>query len=133
MRASCQQSLHNIPLHIGQAEIAPLKAIRELRMIPAEKMEDRRLQIVDMHRIDGGLEAQLIAGAMDVAPLHPAAAHPDGIAVGEVIAAEELMLTPATKEVLAITALDGKPVGSGRPGPVFAKLPAAYQAAKAGV
>ena len=51
----------------------------------------------------------------------------------EVQAADELMLTSATKEVLAITTLDGKPVGSGRPGPVFKELHAAYPAAKAGV
>jgi D-alanine transaminase len=45
--------------------------------------------------------------------------------------ADELMLSSATKEVLAITRLDGEPVGSGRPGPVFARLHAAYQRAKA--
>ncbi len=49
----------------------------------------------------------------------------------EVQAADELILSSATKEVLAITRLDGQPVGSGRPGPVFRKLLAAYQAAKA--
>jgi D-alanine transaminase len=45
--------------------------------------------------------------------------------------ADELMLSSATKEVLAITRLDGEPVGSGKPGPVFARLHAAYQRAKA--
>ncbi|MDP3170806.1 MAG: D-amino acid aminotransferase [Polaromonas sp.] len=48
----------------------------------------------------------------------------------EVFAADELLLSSATKEVLAITTLDGKPVGSGKPGPVYAKLHAAYQRAK---
>jgi len=48
----------------------------------------------------------------------------------EVQAADELLLSSATREVLAITTLDGKPVGSGRPGPVYARLYAAYQAAK---
>jgi D-alanine transaminase len=48
----------------------------------------------------------------------------------EVFAADELLLSSATKEVLAITTLDGQPVGSGRPGPVYAKLHAAYQRAK---
>ena len=45
--------------------------------------------------------------------------------------AAELILSSATKEVLAITSLDGRPVGSGRPGPVFANLYAAYQQVKA--
>ncbi len=51
----------------------------------------------------------------------------------ELRAAEELMLTSSTKEVLAITSLDGKPVGSGRPGPVFARLHRLYQGYKATV
>ncbi len=49
----------------------------------------------------------------------------------EVLAADELLLSSATKEVLAITLLDGKPVGQGKPGPVCAKLQAGYQQAKA--
>lgn len=49
----------------------------------------------------------------------------------EVLGADELMLSSATKEVLAITRLDGQPVGAGVPGPVFRRLHAAYQQAKA--
>jgi D-alanine transaminase len=53
---------------------------------------------------------------------------------GEVLAADELMLSSATKEVLAVTALDGVSVGHGvgrgKPGPVYARLFAAYQQAK---
>lgn len=49
----------------------------------------------------------------------------------EVLAADELLLTSATKEVLAITELDGKPVGSGKPGPIWKRLHEAYQQAKA--
>ena len=51
----------------------------------------------------------------------------------EVNAASELLLTSSTKEVTPITQLDGKPVGSGKPGPCFAKLHAAYQAFKQSV
>ncbi len=49
----------------------------------------------------------------------------------EVLDADELLLSSATKEVLAVTTLDGKPVGSGVPGPVYAKLFAGCQLAKA--
>lgn len=49
------------------------------------------------------------------------------IAVAEVFAADELLLTSSTKEVLAITQLDGKPVGTGKPGAMFARLHALYQ------
>ena len=48
----------------------------------------------------------------------------------EVLAADELLLSSATKEVLPITLLDGKPVGSGLPGPVYQSLYAGYQNAK---
>lgn len=46
----------------------------------------------------------------------------------EVAAADELLLTAATKEVLPITRYDGRPVGDGTPGPVYARLRAAYDA-----
>lgn len=46
----------------------------------------------------------------------------------EVIQADELMLSSATKEVLPIVLLDGRPVGTGMPGPVFEQLRAGYDA-----
>lgn len=49
----------------------------------------------------------------------------------EVLHADELLLSSATKEVLPITTLDGRPVGAGRPGPVYQALYTAYQEAKA--
>jgi len=45
----------------------------------------------------------------------------------EVRAADEIWLSSSTKEVLAVTTLDGKPVGSGKPGPVFKRMHALYQ------
>jgi D-alanine transaminase len=52
------------------------------------------------------------------------------ISRAEVLAADELLLSSATKEILAITTLDGRPVGSGKTGPIYALLHAAYQRAK---
>jgi D-alanine transaminase len=48
----------------------------------------------------------------------------------EVRGADELWLTSSTKEVLAITLLDGKPVGSGRPGEVFRMMHGEFQTFK---
>jgi D-alanine transaminase len=48
----------------------------------------------------------------------------------EVLDADEVLLTSATKEVLPVTRIDGQPVGDGRPGPVYDQLYAGYQAAK---
>lgn len=48
----------------------------------------------------------------------------------EVLGADEILLSSATKEVLAVTQLDGRPVANGRPGPIYEKLYAGYQRAK---
>ena len=56
------------------------------------------------------------------------------ISEAEVLAADEVLLSSATKEVLPVTRIDGEPVGHGalrgKPGPVYARLYEAYQAAK---
>jgi D-alanine transaminase len=52
------------------------------------------------------------------------------IARDEVFEADEVLLSSASKEVIAVTRIDGRPVGSGQPGPVYRKLYDAYQAAK---
>jgi D-alanine transaminase len=45
----------------------------------------------------------------------------------EVRSADELWVTSSTKEVLAVSTLDGKPVGNGRPGPMFRTVLQAFQ------
>ena len=49
----------------------------------------------------------------------------------EVRAADEIWLSSSTKEVLAVTTLDGEPVSAGKPGPVFRRMHALYQEYKA--
>ena len=44
--------------------------------------------------------------------------------------ADEIVMGAATREVQPVTTLDGKPVGSGKPGPVWRKLFDAFQAYK---
>jgi D-alanine transaminase len=51
----------------------------------------------------------------------------------ELRGADEILIGAATREVQPITTLDGKPVGNGKPGPVWRKLFDAYQAYKRGV
>lgn len=56
------------------------------------------------------------------------------ISEADVRAADEVMLSSATKEILPVTHIDGEPVGHGalrgKPGPVYARLYEAYQRAK---
>jgi len=53
------------------------------------------------------------------------------ISRAEVFAADEVMLSSATKEVLAVVKLDDHTIGNGLPGPIYQQLYAAYQLAKA--
>jgi D-alanine transaminase len=50
------------------------------------------------------------------------------ITAEELAAADEIWLTSSTKEVLPVTRLDGRPVGSGQPGPLFRTVLDAYRA-----
>ena len=52
------------------------------------------------------------------------------ISEAELRSAGEVWITSSTKEVLAVTTLDGQPVGDGHPGPVFRRMHAAYQGYK---
>jgi D-alanine transaminase len=56
------------------------------------------------------------------------------IAESELTVADEILLSSATKEILAVTTLDGEAVGHGalrgKPGPVYGRLYEAYQRAK---
>jgi D-alanine transaminase len=49
------------------------------------------------------------------------------VAEQELRDASEIWLTSSTREVLAITRLDGKTVGGGKPGPLFKRMYALYQ------
>ncbi|AEP35849.1 aminotransferase class IV [Taylorella asinigenitalis] len=44
----------------------------------------------------------------------------------EVYEADEIMISSASKEVTAVTTLDGKPVGDGKPGPIYKKMRQAH-------
>ena len=49
----------------------------------------------------------------------------------EVFAADEVMLSSATKEILAVVRIDEQTIGKGKPGPIYQQLFQAYQQAKA--
>jgi D-alanine transaminase len=49
------------------------------------------------------------------------------VSEAEVRGADEIWVTSSSKEVLAIVALDGKPVSDGKPGPMFRRMHGLYQ------
>ena len=52
------------------------------------------------------------------------------ISRAEVFAADEVLLSSASKEVLPVVTIDGLAIANGKPGPIYKKLYSAYQAAK---
>ena len=77
------------------------------------------------HRILPGITYDVV---LELAAQHGAPHEIRPISEAELRSADELWLTSSTKEVLAITTLDGQPVGSGKPGPVTRQMHAWYVA-----
>src|SRR6266568_6086457 len=48
----------------------------------------------------------------------------------EALGADEMWLSSSTREILAVTQVDGRPFGGGTPGPVFRRMYALFQASK---
>ncbi len=70
---------------------------------------------------------------LELAQLHQIPYQVRQISLDEVRAADELLMTSSTKEVLPITTLDGQPVGEGKPGKIFHQLHGYYQSFKQNV
>lgn len=60
LRLLCQDVLNHVPMHIGQAEIATLIAVGESLVVESQLMQDRGLQIVDMHGLLGHMKAEFV-------------------------------------------------------------------------
>ena len=52
------------------------------------------------------------------------------VAKAEALAADEMWLSSSTKEVLAVTTVDGRPFANGKPGPVYREMYRLFQASK---
>lgn len=76
------------------------------------------------HRVLPGITYDVV---LELAAENGMASRIGDIAEAEVRAADELWLTSSSREVEAIVSLDGKPVGSGRPGPVYRRIYSLYQ------
>ena len=66
----------------------------------------------------------------DLAREHGLALELRPVPEAELRSADELWLSSSGREVLPITRLDGRPVGSGEPGPVYRRMQAWFQAEK---
>jgi D-alanine transaminase len=68
---------------------------------------------------------------LELAQLHGLPHQVRAVSESETRAADELWLSSSSNEVLAITTLDGKRVGSGKPGPVYLQMAAWFEGLKA--
>src|SRR6187455_3360700 len=75
-RGSRDQLLHQIAVNICEAEIPAGMPECQPRMIEPQQMQQRRVQVVDMHRLLRGFESKFIGGAMDISAAHAAAGKP---------------------------------------------------------
>ncbi len=93
---------HHVAVHVGQPIVAALVLERELRVVDAEQVQDRGLQVVDVDGagrelvfgwrdwvavVVGDVVAVVVGAAVGEAGLDAAAGEPDGEAAGVVVAA----------------------------------------------
>ena len=79
------------------------------------------------HRILPGITRQIV---IDLAKADGLTLEERNVSEDQLRTADEVWITTSPKEVLAITTLDGKPVGKGSVGPVFKRVWGLYQQAK---
>ena len=84
---SYQNSLHDVPRHIGEAEPPSLELEHEPGMVYTQAPQDRGVEIVDVDRVAGDVVTVIIRFPITNPRLHAAARHPAGEASRMVIAA----------------------------------------------
>jgi D-alanine transaminase len=104
--------------HLTEASASNVLIVRDGRVIAPPKDN----LILPGITYDATLEVTRAAGVpLEIRP----------VSRDDALAADEMWLSSSTKEVLAVTTLDGRPFAGGHPGPVFRRIHAAFQSAKA--
>ena len=76
----------DVAVDVGQPEVAAGVFVGQRLVIEPQQMEDRRVQIVEVHAVFHCGDAVLVGGAVGHAALHAAAGHPEAEAGGVVVA-----------------------------------------------
>lgn len=85
-----QNLLHDMAVHIGEAEIAAFVFEDEFFVLDAEEVEGGGVEVVDVEGIVGGGEAEGIGFAVGDATFNSSAGEEHGAGLGVVIAAAAL-------------------------------------------
>src|SRR5437868_1158711 len=97
-RALCalrQDVLHNLAVHVGQAEMAALELVGQLEMVDAQAAKNRGLKVMHMDGIGDHVVAVIVRLAIGETLLHAAAGHPHREASRMVVAAVICLRQPA--------------------------------------
>ncbi len=65
-------------MDVGEAEVAALEAEGEAGVVETEEVQERGVQVVDVHAVFDRVEAEVVGGAERQARLDPVAGHPVG-------------------------------------------------------
>ncbi|MES1941937.1 D-amino-acid transaminase [Salinisphaera sp. T5B8] len=90
--------------------------------------------VIDGQLVTPALTDTILPGITRAAVLELAAregidhAEIDSLSVGALRKASEIWVTSSIREIFAVTSLDGKTVGSGKPGPLWTRMQSALQA-----
>ncbi|MFM1945457.1 MAG: hypothetical protein RI897_4439 [Verrucomicrobiota bacterium] len=57
--------MDDVAVDVGEAEVTSGVAEREAFVVEAEQVEDGGVEVMDVDGVDGGLEAEVIGGAVD--------------------------------------------------------------------
>ena len=68
-----EKFLHHVPMHVGEPEVAALEAEGQFGVIEAKQMQQRRVQVVDVYLVHGGVETEFVGFADGLTHLHAAA------------------------------------------------------------
>ena len=90
-----QQFFDDRAADVGEAEVAALEAVGELRVVEAQQVQQRGVQIVDVDAVFDDVEAEVVGSAEREARLDAAAGHPIGEGVGMMVAAVVAALRPS--------------------------------------
>ena len=84
-------------VHVGQPEVAALGSDREFRVVDAEQVQHRGVEVVNAHRVLRDPVAEVVGGAVGDAPLDATAGQPDREGLHVVVAAVALRHRRAAK------------------------------------
>src|SRR5262249_14862823 len=84
---SGENALHHLAGDVGQPHVAAAEPVGQPLVVDAQQVQHGRVQVVHLHLVLDRVEAVLVSGAVDHAPLDAAAGQPHREAVGAVIPA----------------------------------------------